>query len=113
MLDAFDETNSDVALEAEAGDAGCDGSICDATCVDMSTDPSNCGRCGHDCQGGACAGGACQPAVLGVVDSPYALAINSTGIFISSGNSGTIESRPIDGGIAPRARCHEHTIWTE
>ena len=35
----------------------------DATCG-SSSDPSNCGRCGHSCLGGACVAGACQPVVL-------------------------------------------------
>jgi hypothetical protein len=30
-------------------------------CLDTSTDPDNCGTCGHSCGGGACIGGVCQP----------------------------------------------------
>jgi len=30
----------------------------------MSSDPANCGVCGHDCQGGECVDGACQPVVM-------------------------------------------------
>src|SRR5580700_8934554 len=37
----------------------------DVPCVaEVGTDPHNCGRCGHDCLGGACAGGACEAVVL-------------------------------------------------
>src|SRR5262245_8002876 len=32
--------------------------------ADTATDPRNCGRCGHDCLGGACEVGRCRPVVL-------------------------------------------------
>jgi hypothetical protein len=40
----------------------CDGGlICDAVCVDTTTDDANCGGCGQSCSGGAaCRGGACR-----------------------------------------------------
>jgi hypothetical protein len=34
---------------------------CGTQCVDLTNDGSNCGRCGHDCQGGSCASSMCQP----------------------------------------------------
>ena len=37
---------------------------CGGACVDLQTDPSNCGRCGHGCVGGTCAAGACQSWVV-------------------------------------------------
>jgi len=33
---------------------------CDSnTCVDLSSDPANCGACGHACGGGTCVNGSC------------------------------------------------------
>jgi hypothetical protein len=32
--------------------------------ADLTSDAKNCGRCGHDCAGGACDGGRCQPVTL-------------------------------------------------
>lgn len=45
----------------DAGEAG--------ACGDTSSDTHNCGRCGHDCLGGACSAGVCQPLVLVAPDS--------------------------------------------
>jgi hypothetical protein len=67
--------------------AQCDepGQICGAACVDVTTSPIHCGRCGHDCGGGACVGGACQPVAvadaLDQLDAPSALAANDAAIF--------------------------------
>lgn len=61
----------------EAGEGGisCDAATaiaCNGTCVDKSTDPENCGTCGHTCSGpeagvgsGTCVSGACQVACEG------------------------------------------------
>jgi alpha-tubulin suppressor-like RCC1 family protein len=69
------EIPSEVGVDATA-DAGCrDAAGCETGCVDLQTDPRNCGRCGHDCTrltgvvpeaarcvAGSCTvGGACQP----------------------------------------------------
>jgi hypothetical protein len=35
-----------------------------ACTADLSSDPLNCGRCGHDCMGLTCSGGVCQPQAL-------------------------------------------------
>jgi hypothetical protein len=44
--------------------AGRDGEAGTSVCTDTSSDPKNCGRCGHDCLGGACSGGHCAPVEL-------------------------------------------------
>ncbi len=33
--------------------------VCESGCVDLDSDPGNCGRCGKSCLPGACVGGAC------------------------------------------------------
>jgi hypothetical protein len=53
-----------------ATEAGIEGAVADgpseggAICANVTTDPTNCGRCGHDCLGGACAAGVCQPLLV-------------------------------------------------
>jgi hypothetical protein len=58
----------------DTGPVGCDADAgmtsCSGTCVDLQTDQSNCGGCGHDCTTGIagqtalCSAGVCQPIVL-------------------------------------------------
>lgn len=61
------------------------GEICDGVCVNLAESPTSCGRCGHDCGGGACAAGKCQPVLVAGpaagLDAPAALAVNATAIF--------------------------------
>lgn len=72
------------------GDAGADAGsqptceapemACGETCVDVATDPANCGACGHDCGDGLCAGAACQPVTIAdQIDGPYAVAVTPSG----------------------------------
>ena len=63
-------------------EAGADGGC---GCVDLSTDPHNCGQCGHDCSGGACQAGACIPLPAGVLATgqhePIAIAVDSSNVY--------------------------------
>lgn len=53
--------------------------------VDLATDPKNCGRCGHDCLGGACAGGACRPVVLASgLTSPRAITVEGSYVYFTA-----------------------------
>lgn len=60
-----DVTNMDSAGDTSpAPDAPlCMGGMttCGTQCVDLTNNGSNCGRCGHDCQGGSCSSSMCQP----------------------------------------------------
>jgi hypothetical protein len=42
-----------------SGDQNCSGK-----CADLTSDPKNCGSCGHSCLGGTCSGSVCQPWVI-------------------------------------------------
>src|SRR5579883_430092 len=37
-----------------------DNAICNGACVDLESDPNNCGHCGLVCRQGSCFGGQCQ-----------------------------------------------------
>lgn len=60
--------------DAGEGGAVLEGGSAEATaCTNVDTDPANCGRCGHGCQGGACTAGRCQPMELArFTDEPTA-----------------------------------------
>ncbi len=48
----------------------------------QETDPDNCGRCGHSCQGGACLDGVCQPVTIAPdEDSPVSIAVDGTSVY--------------------------------
>lgn len=40
--------------------ANCTGGVCNGTCVDLDSDPNNCGVCGNSCGGLNCIGGQCE-----------------------------------------------------
>jgi sugar lactone lactonase YvrE len=66
-VDASDASLSDVSVEGSTLDAaGCDGGLtsCNAMCVNIQTDPTNCGGCSQACDPGAmCVAGTCACAV--------------------------------------------------
>jgi hypothetical protein len=55
--------------------------------ADITTDPLNCGRCNHNCLGGACLAGACQPVsvVSGSFVVPSLLAIDKNWVYYATG----------------------------
>lgn len=77
--------------------------------VDTQTDGSNCGACGHDCQGGDCRAGRCQPILLATKqDSPRTLLLDSANVYVSSAptgegsSAGFVTAVPLGGGTATR-----------
>jgi hypothetical protein len=90
----------EAASPCEAGAAFCGG-----TCIDVTSDSSNCGRCDHACQGGACTGGMCQAVQLAMANVyVQGLAVGAAAVYWSMTNSGATQpagmilSVPIDGG---------------
>jgi hypothetical protein len=43
--------------------AECDGGMCKGACLDLASDPNNCGACEHACDAGACVVGMCTRAI--------------------------------------------------
>jgi hypothetical protein len=73
-------TGGEVGGASNAGGGGA--APCDPA-ADHSSDPKNCGACGHDCLGGACTGGACQPVAIGAGtdESPALLFVDDTYVY--------------------------------
>jgi hypothetical protein len=69
-------------VDGTAKDAAVDAS-CDAS---VGSDPHNCGRCGHDCLGGACTDGACDPVLLYTGKSentPTSIVVDGSTLFVT------------------------------
>jgi hypothetical protein len=67
---ASDAGEGGVLPEGGAPDTG--------TCTNVDSDATNCGRCGHSCQGGACSAGRCQPIEMArFTDEPTATVVLS------------------------------------
>jgi hypothetical protein len=78
-----DCNNEVVVVDAGSPEASPEADDVQPACSDdTSRDPLNCGRCGHDCLGGACTDGECQPVVVasGLVD-PTAILLDDTYVY--------------------------------
>lgn len=73
-------------------------SLCNGSCTDTTSNPANCGSCGHVCQNTTCTDGACDSTVLssGFVP-PGRLAIDASNAYWTNGD-GVIRSVPLAGG---------------
>jgi hypothetical protein len=76
----------------------------DASCnADLQTDPKHCGRCGHDCLGGACAAGACQPFVFAANEAQVTgIEVVGNDLVWTRPTAGLVRIMPLDGSAAPR-----------
>jgi hypothetical protein len=72
----------------------------EASCsTDIAVDPKNCGRCGHDCLGGACLEGLCQPVVLASNrGGPGSVAIDATHVYWLESSASMVVRVPKAGG---------------
>ncbi len=75
----------------------------------LQTDPRHCGRCGHDCLGGACIGGKCESVVVrGGLENPVDLAIDGSHVYVTSrGNGAVLRIAKSDGTTDVLASGHE------
>jgi hypothetical protein len=54
----------DPTLDCQQGRADCNGLAADGCEIDLTSDATSCGVCGHGCQGGPCQSGLCQPTIV-------------------------------------------------
>lgn len=90
--------------DGAAGDASADAAPCNA---DTTKDPTNCGRCGHDCGKGTCAAGKCTAFELASITNAPLDFVVAAGSYVfvstriaSSTETGGIWRVPKGGGAA-------------
>ncbi len=67
-------------------------------CTNLQTDGSNCGTCGHSCQGGGCSGGMCQPVILGsVAGNGQGIAVDATSVYFTVNLPPNVYKCPLTG----------------
>jgi hypothetical protein len=70
-------TGPDPTLDCEPGHADCNGVAADGCEIDLASEATSCGACGHGCQGGPCQTGLCQPVIV-VAGQGYAYHLAAT-----------------------------------
>ena len=111
--------------EVLCGCAGPEGSY-----INLTSDPANCGSCGHNCMGAACTNSLCGPlpVELAATTNPAAIAVYAANAYWTSSSTqttgasaGSVNSIPIAGGTATalatgrnaptsRRRCHNRLL---
>jgi hypothetical protein len=86
-----DAATSDAISDDASPEGAPDAADADATgCGDTQSSSSNCGVCGHDCQGGLCVAGACQPVTLSSGEAnPQEVAVSSGSIYWTTAMGGS------------------------
>jgi hypothetical protein len=99
-----DPAASAVPPDAASADATPSADVVDpsdaATCsTSIQTDPKHCGRCGHDCLGGACLGGLCQPVILAYDQGgPRGIGVQAGYVYWHNARVGSIMRVAVTGG---------------
>jgi hypothetical protein len=88
---SIDDVSVDVAFDGGGVvDAPADVHDAAATCdADIASDPTNCGRCNHDCLGGACYQGQCGPVTIASgLYNTGAIAVDGAKIYWGAAGAG-------------------------
>ena len=100
-LDGFSTPGAAVVpADAATGAAAADAAPV-VTCApgqDFTADPKNCGRCGHDCLGGACLQNACQPVLLTTGATSFHVRADATHLYFADTAKHVISRVPKRGG---------------
>jgi hypothetical protein len=73
----------------------CDGNPANGCEINLTTDGSNCGNCGHSCCGGACSGAVCEIYDTGITPYSNIYDVDANNIYWSSNT--TLNQRPRTG----------------
>jgi len=85
--------------------------ICSDTCVDVQMDSHNCGRCGHDCLGGACVSAVCQVVTIATGQGRAFVVGTDIQFVYWGGDGGPIAKKSLDntGSIIPLVPAPTYT----
>lgn len=82
-------------------DGGTDGSVGACAGADLQTDAHHCGRCNHDCLGGACSAGTCKSVVLkNALANPTDIAFDASNVYVTTRVDGSVLRIPKTGAGA-------------
>lgn len=73
-----------------------------ACSTSLSSDPANCGSCGHDCLGGTCTNSQCQPIVLAATSGSVGIAIDSSYVYWANDTAGSSGIFKISKGLTSK-----------
>lgn len=71
--------------------------VCDGG-QSFQSDPKNCGRCGHDCTGGACEAGACRPVQIASGVRVTGVALAGSELYYMEQDTGQLKHVTLPGG---------------
>ncbi|MDB4939024.1 MAG: putative serine/threonine-protein kinase pknH [Labilithrix sp.] len=69
--------------------------------VDLQSDPTSCGSCGHSCRGSACSGGVCAEQVVASGGLDPVIAVDDSNVYFSlplDGSAASLQRAPKNGG---------------
>jgi hypothetical protein len=73
--------------------------LCNSTCIDVESDPNNCGACGRSCFGAACTATACAPLQLAPAAMPFGIATDGKMVYWTNNVvAGSVMAVGVDGG---------------
>jgi hypothetical protein len=119
VRDIYLDESSPNGSEADGGrrdGATSDGgrSDVDTSCnADLQTSPEHCGRCGHDCLGGACNAGTCEPVTLadGLMNPTSAVSNGASIVVTTYGDGRILEVPKTKGGAVRELRTQVKAPW--